>query len=193
MISYTRCTSQYKSPGKLRLCDILGVFTGGPGGRRSGEQGHGEQDYIKFHDLVIQMLDLDPEKRIRPTGALQHKFFRRGNGQEVYESSNISDPTISSTLMSLTSQSSSDVLTRESLALESNSDPPSLPWTLSSHLSAVQVPLASFSSVDNQWVKSGSKAMGSSSSLVNLSGDHHHHHLPHSCEINILGINQTIK
>ena len=38
-------------------------------------------DYRKFRDLILRMLDYDPDTRIRPLEALQHSFFRReGSG-----------------------------------------------------------------------------------------------------------------
>lgn len=39
---------EYKPPATRRLHEILGVETGGPGGRRSGEPGHAPCDYLKF-------------------------------------------------------------------------------------------------------------------------------------------------
>ena len=68
---------QYGKPRSRRLHDILGVDIGGPGGRRTGEPGHSERDYIKFKDLVERMLDFDPVTRITPYYGLQHGFFRR--------------------------------------------------------------------------------------------------------------------
>lgn len=64
-------------PGSRKLSDILGVETGGPGGRRLGEPGHSMADYLKFKDLIMRMLDYDPRTRITPRQALQHSFFRR--------------------------------------------------------------------------------------------------------------------
>jgi len=60
-----------------RLHDVLGVDCGGPGGRRQGEAGHSERDYLKFKDLVQRMLDYDAATRVTPYYALQHNFFRR--------------------------------------------------------------------------------------------------------------------
>ena len=57
--------------------DIVGVETGGPGGRRLGEPGHSVSDYLKFKDLILRMLDYDPKSRITPYYALQHNFFKR--------------------------------------------------------------------------------------------------------------------
>lgn len=57
--------------------DIIGVETGGPGGRRLGEAGHSVSDYLKFKDLILRMLDYDPKTRITPYYALQHNFFKR--------------------------------------------------------------------------------------------------------------------
>lgn len=68
---------KYKLPGTKKLHDILGVETGGPGGRRSGEPGHSTSDYLKFKDLILRMLDYDPKTRITPYYALQHNFFKR--------------------------------------------------------------------------------------------------------------------
>ncbi|XP_008470328.1 serine/threonine-protein kinase minibrain isoform X2 [Diaphorina citri] len=66
-----------KVPGSRRLHDILGVESGGPGGRRLGEPGHSVSDYLKFKDLIFRMLDYDPKTRITPYYALQHNFFKR--------------------------------------------------------------------------------------------------------------------
>ncbi|XP_077525211.1 minibrain isoform X5 [Amblyomma americanum] len=68
---------QYRAPGTRRLHEVLGVETGGPGGRRLAEPGHSVADYLKFRDLVLRMLDYDPKGRITPHHALQHSFFRR--------------------------------------------------------------------------------------------------------------------
>ncbi|XP_015109777.1 serine/threonine-protein kinase minibrain [Diachasma alloeum] len=68
---------KYKSPGSRRLHDILGVESGGPGGRRLNEPGHSISDYLKFKDLILRMLDFDPKTRVTPYYALQHNFFKR--------------------------------------------------------------------------------------------------------------------
>lgn len=68
---------KYKLPGTKRLHDILGVESGGPGGRRQGEPGHSVSDYLKFKDLILRMLDFDPKSRVTPYYALQHNFFKR--------------------------------------------------------------------------------------------------------------------
>ncbi|EFX83360.1 hypothetical protein DAPPUDRAFT_915, partial [Daphnia pulex] len=68
---------KYKAPGHRRLHDIVGVESGGPGSRRSGEIGHFVSDYLKFKDLILRMLDYDPKTRITPYYALQHNFFKR--------------------------------------------------------------------------------------------------------------------
>lgn len=67
----------YRRPGSRSLDDILGVETGGPGGIRQGEVGHTPPDYRKFKDLILRMLDYDPDTRTKPFDALQHSFFRR--------------------------------------------------------------------------------------------------------------------
>ncbi|KFM73124.1 Serine/threonine-protein kinase minibrain, partial [Stegodyphus mimosarum] len=68
---------KYRPPGSRKLHDILGVESGGPGGRRQGEPGHSVSDYLKFKDLILRMLDYDPKTRITPYHALQHSFFKR--------------------------------------------------------------------------------------------------------------------
>lgn len=73
----TKDSKKYKLPGTKKLHDILGVETGGPGGRRNGEPGHSMSDYLKFKDLILRMLDYDPKTRITPYYALQHNFFKR--------------------------------------------------------------------------------------------------------------------
>lgn len=45
---YCVVLQEYKPPATRRLHEILGVETGGPGGRRSGEPGHAPCDYLKF-------------------------------------------------------------------------------------------------------------------------------------------------
>lgn len=86
---------QYKAPGTRKLHDVLGVETGGPAGRRAGEQGHSLSDYLKFKDLILRMLDYDPKTRITPYYALQHNFFKRTTD----ESTNTSNSTSTSPAM----------------------------------------------------------------------------------------------
>jgi len=73
----SRDGKEYRTPASRKLHDILGVETGGPGGRRKGEPGHTTQDYLKFKDLILRMLEFDPKKRIQPYQALQHCFFKK--------------------------------------------------------------------------------------------------------------------
>jgi len=68
---------RYRGPGSKKIHDILGVETGGPGGRRYQEQGHSVPDYLRFKDLILRMLDFDPKTRITPYYTLQHNFFKR--------------------------------------------------------------------------------------------------------------------
>lgn len=68
---------KYKPAGSRKLNEVLGVETGGPGGRRAGEPGHSVSDYLKFKDLILRMLDYDPKTRTTPYYALQHNFFKR--------------------------------------------------------------------------------------------------------------------
>ena len=68
---------KYRAPNSRKMHDVIGVETGGPGARRLGEPGHSVQDYLKFKDLILRMLDFDPKTRITPYYALQHNFFKR--------------------------------------------------------------------------------------------------------------------
>lgn len=83
VLKKTKEGKKYKSPGSRKLYDILGVETGGPGGRRLGETGHSMPDYLKFKDLIIRMLDYDPKTRISPYHALQHSFFKRTSDEST--------------------------------------------------------------------------------------------------------------
>ncbi|KAH6931718.1 hypothetical protein HPB50_027310 [Hyalomma asiaticum] len=77
VLKKTKDGKKYRPPGTRRLHEVLGVESGGPGGRRLAEPGHSVADYLKFRDLVLRMLDYDPKGRITPHHALQHSFFRR--------------------------------------------------------------------------------------------------------------------
>ncbi|ESN99571.1 hypothetical protein HELRODRAFT_113667 [Helobdella robusta] len=70
-------SDKHLPPGTRLLKRVLGVETGGPEGRRRGENGHTVRDYLKFQDLVSRMLDYDPKTRITPLYALQHTFFKQ--------------------------------------------------------------------------------------------------------------------
>ncbi|XP_077577935.1 dual specificity tyrosine-phosphorylation-regulated kinase 1B isoform X1 [Stigmatopora nigra] len=81
---------EYKPPATRRLHEVLGVETGGPGGRRAGEPGHAPCDYLKFKDLILRMLDYDPKSRITPFYALQHNFFKKTTDEGTNTSSSTS-------------------------------------------------------------------------------------------------------
>lgn len=91
---------QYKHPASIKLSTILGVEIGGPGGRRKGEPGHSISDYLKFKDLVMRILDYDPQTRITPLYALQHNFFKRTMDEGTNTTSS-STPSSSSTVEQL--------------------------------------------------------------------------------------------
>uniref|UniRef100_A0A2K6FLN2 Dual specificity tyrosine-phosphorylation-regulated kinase 1A n=1 Tax=Propithecus coquereli TaxID=379532 RepID=A0A2K6FLN2_PROCO len=81
---------EYKPPATRKLHNILGVETGGPGGRRAGESGHTVADYLKFKDLILRMLDYDPKTRIQPYYALQHSFFKKTADEGTNTSNSVS-------------------------------------------------------------------------------------------------------
>ncbi|KAL3319696.1 Dual specificity tyrosine-phosphorylation-regulated kinase 1A [Cichlidogyrus casuarinus] len=91
----------HQPPGSRRLIDVLGVNSGGPGGRRLNETGHSRADYAVFLDLLMNMFKYDPDQRIRPTDALNHQFFRRNSHHQQHPSI----PLHSSALMSISSAS----------------------------------------------------------------------------------------
>ena len=93
---------RYRSPGTRKLHDILGVDVGGPGSRRAGEANHSVADYMKFKELVAQMLEYDPKRRILPYNALQSSFFKRS-----YDESN---PTVTSSATNSTTTNNSNTL-----------------------------------------------------------------------------------
>lgn len=74
---------KYKLPGTRRLRDILGSETGGPQSRRLNEPGHSLQDYLKFEEIIMRMLNYDPKLRINPQEALQHSFFKRPTSEST--------------------------------------------------------------------------------------------------------------
>jgi len=105
---------EYKPPGTRKLHNILGVETGGPGGRRAGESGHTVADYLKFKDLILRMLDYDPKTRIQPYYALQHSFFKKTADEGTNTSNSVStspamEQSQSSGTTSSTSSSSGEV------------------------------------------------------------------------------------
>ena len=89
------CCLQYKTPGCRRIHSLLGVETGGPGGRRLGEAGHSTADYLKFKDLILRMLEYDQRMRITPLYALQHPFFRRTVDEATNTLSSVDRPVTS--------------------------------------------------------------------------------------------------
>lgn len=97
---------KYKSPYSRKLHEIIGAESGGPGGRRAGEMGHGVADYLKFKDLILRMLEYDPKTRITPYYALQHNFFKKTSD----ESTNTSNSTSTSPAMETGAGSPSDTL-----------------------------------------------------------------------------------
>lgn len=94
-------------PGTKKLHDILGVESGGPGGRRTGEAGHSMSDYLKFKDLILRMLDYDPKSRITPYYALQHNFFKRTTDEGTNTATNAANSTSSSPAVNIDLSTSS--------------------------------------------------------------------------------------
>lgn len=100
VLKKTNNQRKYKQAGSRKLHDILGVETGGPGGRRHGEVGHSVADYLKFKDLILRMLDYDPKTRITPYYALQHNFFKRTSDEGTNTAAAISSVSTSPSVSS---------------------------------------------------------------------------------------------
>lgn len=79
VLNVSKDGKKYRGPNSRKIHDILGVETGGPGGRRNGELGHSVSDYLRFKDLILRMLEYDPKTRITPYYALQHNFFKQSS------------------------------------------------------------------------------------------------------------------
>jgi serine/threonine protein kinase len=62
-------------PQTRTLEQVLGVYSGGPGGRRLGEANHNVENYLEFVDLIRKLLIYDPAMRWSATAALEHPFF----------------------------------------------------------------------------------------------------------------------
>lgn len=67
---------EYRPIGSRKLADMLGTYTGGPGGRRLNEPNHAPSDYERFESLLRRCLELDPLKRITAREAMDHEFLR---------------------------------------------------------------------------------------------------------------------
>ncbi len=83
------------------LEDIIGVNTGGPGGRRSGEPGHSQAKYEEFLDFVRwaapfeafilfnifcrRLIVYDPEKRASASELLDHPYILSSSDDTPYK------------------------------------------------------------------------------------------------------------
>jgi len=83
VLNVSKDGKKYRGASSRKIHDILGVETGGPGGRRNGEPGHSVSDYLRFKDLILRMLEYDPKTRITPYYALQHNFFKRSSEESA--------------------------------------------------------------------------------------------------------------
>lgn len=110
VLKKTNNQRKYKQAGSRKLHDILGVETGGPGGRRHGEVGHSVADYLKFKDLILRMLDFDPKSRITSYYALQHNFFKRTSDEGTNTAAAISSVSTSPSVSSQDQQIHGELL-----------------------------------------------------------------------------------
>lgn len=83
------------------LEDVIGVFTGGPNGRRKDDGGHSEEIYKLFAGFVRSMLRYDPTQRSSAAQALLHPYVSANIDFPVaqgYQSSNTSNSSATSQL-----------------------------------------------------------------------------------------------
>lgn len=102
LFSFLQC--RFAGPQTRPLREVLGRDTGGPGGRRAGEEGHSPEDYDKFIDLVAQMLVYDARARLRPDEALTHRFFDRKSSSSS-ATANVAAVAAATTAVNSTSES----------------------------------------------------------------------------------------
>mmetsp|Transcript_18241 Transcript_18241/g.30647 ORF Transcript_18241/g.30647 Transcript_18241/m.30647 type:complete len:544 (+) Transcript_18241:275-1906(+) len=62
-------------PKPRKLEEILGVYTGGPGGKRAGEADHSPQKYLEFLDFVKALLVYSPSERATPVQIATHPYM----------------------------------------------------------------------------------------------------------------------
>eukprot|EP01038_Epipyxis_sp_PR26KG_P012095 gene12095-16185_t len=70
-------------PRPRTISEILGVHSGGPSGRRLGETGHGEANYLEFLDFVEKLLVFDPTIRASASDILNHPYILNLDASEV--------------------------------------------------------------------------------------------------------------
>ncbi|XP_063726012.1 dual specificity tyrosine-phosphorylation-regulated kinase 1A-like isoform X2 [Symsagittifera roscoffensis] len=90
---------EYKLPGTRKLHDVLGVETGGPGGRRKDMPGHSVADYTNFQDLILRMLEFDPKQRLKPLDALSHKFFKKMSDESTNTAAGVSSSAVAGSVI----------------------------------------------------------------------------------------------
>jgi dual specificity tyrosine-phosphorylation-regulated kinase 1 len=83
-------------PSSRPLDSVIGVTTGGPGGRRVNDASHTESHYLIFADLLRLTLRLDPADRCKPAVALQHRWDKIST-----QTSKTKNPQISSSFSSI--------------------------------------------------------------------------------------------
>uniref|UniRef100_A0A182K964 dual-specificity kinase n=1 Tax=Anopheles christyi TaxID=43041 RepID=A0A182K964_9DIPT len=170
----TQNQRKYKPPGSRKLHDILGVETGGPGGRRHGEPGHSVSDYLKFKDLILRMLDYDPKTRVTPYYALQHNFFKRTSDESTNTANTISSLSTSPSVSTQDQPSHGEYGQTRQQRRHLLPLPPALPEEQT-------VPMAAVVSLPPSYTCTATVSSSSSSSyhpstfLAAKSGDHRHH------------------
>jgi len=61
-------------PKPRSLEEVIGVYTGGPGGRHYGEPDHSPQKYLEFLDFIKSILVLSPNQRASAAQILYHPY-----------------------------------------------------------------------------------------------------------------------
>jgi len=67
-------------PPAKTLEDVLGVYSGGPGARRSGDADHAPHKYLEFIDFVKSLLAYSPSVRASAADIQQHPYILENAG-----------------------------------------------------------------------------------------------------------------
>eukprot|EP00605_Chrysophyceae_sp_TOSAG23-4_P000588 GSChrysophyteH1.ASY1.ANO1.665.1 assembled CDS len=67
--------SSRDAPSPRTLDEIVGLNTGGPFGRRKGEQGHTRENYMEFVQFISKLLIFDPDERSSAAAAMRDPYI----------------------------------------------------------------------------------------------------------------------
>lgn len=85
-------------PKQRKLSDVIGVYTGGPNGRRAGDKDHEEERYLEFLDFVSKMLIYNPSERASPSEMLSHRYLHLFESSASFIASNQNNGNVSASI-----------------------------------------------------------------------------------------------